>query len=109
LVNLLDDLIWQKPMLALKLMERKDFSGYDVFNIGTGNGNSVLEIISAFERITGVKLNYEIGPRRSGDVERVWGDVSKSPKQLNWKALEDIDTMMASAWAWEKYIYQNPL
>ena len=94
---------------ALKLMEKKDFSGYDVFNIGTGNGNSVLEIISAFERVTGVKLNYSIGPRRSGDVEKVWGDVTKSAKKLNWKAVEDIDTMMASAWAWEKYIAQNPL
>jgi UDP-glucose 4-epimerase len=94
---------------ALKLMEKNDFSGYDVFNIGTGNGNSVLEIISAFERVTGVKLNYEIGPRRSGDVEKVWGDVSKAENQLQWKAGLGIDQMMASAWAWEKYISQNPL
>jgi UDP-glucose 4-epimerase len=94
---------------ALKLMEKNDFSGYDVFNIGTGNGNSVLEIISAFERVTGVKLNYEIGPRRSGDVEKVWGDVSKAENQLQWKTELGIDAMMASAWAWEKYISQNPL
>ena len=94
---------------ALKLMEKNDFSGYDVFNIGTGNGNSVLEIISAFERVTGVKLNYFIGPRRSGDVEQVWGDVSKAENQLHWKAGLGIDAMMASAWAWEKYISENPL
>jgi UDP-glucose 4-epimerase len=94
---------------ALKLMEKRDFSGYDVFNIGTGNGNSVLEIISAFERVTGVKLNYFIGPRRSGDVEQVWGDVSKAENQLHWKAGLGIDAMMASAWAWEKYISENPL
>jgi UDP-glucose 4-epimerase len=94
---------------ALKLMQRNEFSGYDVFNIGTGNGNSVLEIIAAFERVTGVKLNYSIGARRSGDIEQVWGNVSKAGEKLNWKAGLGIDTMMSSAWAWEKYISQNPL
>jgi len=94
---------------ALKLMESNHFAGYDVFNIGTGTGNSVLEIINAFERVTGVKLNYEIGPRREGDIEKVWGDVSKSAEQLHWKAVLGIDTMMSTAWAWEKYIAGNPL
>jgi len=94
---------------ALKLMEGNAFSGYDVFNLGTGNGNTVLEIIHAFERATGVKLNYEIGPRRSGDVEQVWGDVTKSAKVLRWRAELGIDTMMSSAWAWEQYLAQNPL
>jgi UDP-glucose 4-epimerase len=94
---------------ALKLMEHSSFKGYDVFNIGTGNGNTVLEIIAAFERATGVKLNYEIGPRRSGDVEKVWGDVTKSTNELGWKAELDIDIMMSSAWEWEKYLSQNPL
>ncbi|ASU32133.1 UDP-glucose 4-epimerase GalE [Mucilaginibacter xinganensis] len=93
---------------ALKLMAGDNFSGYDVFNIGTGNGNTVLEIIAAFENTTGVKLNYEIGPRRNGDVEKVWGDVTKSSKVLNWTAALDIDIMMASAWEWEKYLSQNP-
>jgi UDP-glucose 4-epimerase len=94
---------------ALKLMEGNQFKGYDVFNLGTGNGNTVLEIIFAFERATGVKLNYEIGPRRSGDVEQVWGDVTKSAKELHWQALLSIDTMMSSAWAWEQYLSQSPL
>jgi UDP-glucose 4-epimerase len=94
---------------ALKLMSSNDFEGYDVFNIGTGNGNSVLEIIAAFEQTTGEKLNYEIGPRRGGDVEQVWGDVSKSEKQLHWSAGLGIDTMMSSAWEWEKYLSNNPL
>jgi UDP-glucose 4-epimerase len=93
---------------ALKLMANNDFIGYDVFNLGTGNGNTVLEIIAAFENTTGVKLNYEIGPRRDGDVEKVWGDVNKSSQVLNWKAKLSIDTMMASAWEWEKYLSQNP-
>jgi UDP-glucose 4-epimerase len=94
---------------ALKLMEGNAFSGYDVFNLGTGNGNTVLEIIHAFESATGVKLNYEIGPRRSGDVEKVWGDVTKSANVLHWRAGLGIDTMMSSAWAWEQYLAQNPL
>jgi len=94
---------------ALKLMAGNAFTGYDVFNLGTGNGNTVLEIIHAFERATGVKLNYEIGPRRSGDVEQVWGDVSKSANVLRWRAELGIDTMMSSAWAWEQYLAQNPL
>ncbi|HTE02015.1 MAG TPA: UDP-glucose 4-epimerase GalE [Mucilaginibacter sp.] len=93
---------------ALKLMEG-DFKGYDVFNIGTGVGNTVLEIIAAFEKSTGVKLNYQIGPRREGDIEKVWGDVTKAADQLHWKTELGIDTMMASAWAWEKYLSNNPL
>lgn len=94
---------------ALKLMQKDNFKGYDVFNIGTGNGTTVLQIIHAFERATGVKLNYEIGPRRGGDVEQVWGDVTKSTNKLGWKAKLGIDDMMSSAWEWEKYISQNPL
>ncbi len=94
---------------AFKLMATDSFIGYDVFNIGTGRANSVLEIITAFEQTTGVKLNYEIGPRRAGDVEKVWGDVTKSKNKLNWQTELDVNTMMASAWAWEKYIAENPL
>lgn len=94
---------------ALKLMAKDSFNGYDVFNIGTGIGSTVLEVIHAFERSTGVKLNYQVGPRRGGDVEQVWGDVTKSTKELNWKTESDLNTMMSSAWEWEKYISKNPL
>ena len=94
---------------ALKLMEKDSFKGYDVFNLGTGNGSSVLEVIHAFESATGVKLPYQIGPAREGDVEQVWGDVTKSANVLGWRAELSLDTMMASAWAWEKYLNQNPL
>ncbi|MDB5029550.1 UDP-glucose 4-epimerase GalE [Mucilaginibacter sp.] len=94
---------------ALKLMETKGFTGYDVFNIGTGKGSSVLEVIKAFEQTTGIKLAYTIGPRRDGDIEKVWGDVTKSKNVLKWKTELDLDTMMQSAWEWEKYIAQNPL
>jgi UDP-glucose 4-epimerase len=94
---------------ALKLMEEESFKGYDVFNIGTGKGTSVLEIVNAFERATGVKFAWAIGPRRSGDVEQVWGDVTKSESVLKWRAELDVDTMMASAWKWEKAIAEKPL
>lgn len=93
---------------ALKLAEQDSFEGYDVFNLGTGNGTSVLEVIHAFESSTGVKVNYEIGPRREGDVEQVWGDVTKSSTKLGWKAELGIGEMMSSAWEWEKYIAANP-
>ena len=94
---------------AFKLMATDEFTGYDVFNIGTGNGSSVLQIINAFEQSTGIKLNYQIGPRRAGDVEKVWGEVTKSKEKLKWQTELDINTMMQSAWEWEKYISNNPL
>ena len=95
---------------AIQLLEKGNPNGkYDVFNIGTGNGYSVLEAIKAFEQASGKKLNYEFGPRREGDVIQVWGDVSKSSKELGWKAELGIEEMMASAWAWEQYIHDNPL
>ncbi len=95
---------------AIRLLEKGNPNGnYDVFNLGTGNGFSVLEVIRAFEESTGVKLNYTIGPRRAGDIEQVWGDVSKSVAGLGWKAELGIDEMMRSAWKWEQYIHNNPL
>ena len=94
---------------ALKLAEKESFKGFDVFNIGTGTGTSVLEVIKAFEETTGVKLNYQIGPARAGDVEQVWGDVTKSTNELNWKTGLGINEMMSSAWNWENYLAKNPL
>lgn len=89
---------------ALKRLIEGAGERYEVFNIGTGKGTSVLEIIHAFEKATGEKLNYTIGKRREGDVEQTYGDVSKANKVLNWKAELDIEEMMRSAWAWEKYL-----
>lgn len=95
---------------AIKLLEKGNLNGkFDVFNVGTGKGNSVIEAIAAFEKAAGQKLNYEFGPRRDGDVVKVYGDVTKSEKELNWKAELGIDEMMASSWAWEKYLKENPL
>ncbi len=81
---------------------------YEVFNLGTGTGTTVLQVIEAFEQSTGEKLDYTIGPRRAGDVEKVWGDVSKASNELGWKAELGISEMMLSAWNWEKYLKDNP-
>lgn len=95
---------------ALRYMEDEAHSDkYEVFNIGTGTGSSVLEIIHAFENATHVKLDYKIGERRAGDIEKVYGDVAKAKSKLGWTAALDIHEMMRSAWEWEKYIKDNPL
>jgi UDP-glucose 4-epimerase len=95
---------------AIKLLEdQSDSQPYSVYNIGTGRGSSVLEVIQAFEQVTGVKLNYRIGPRRAGDIEQVFGDVTKAEKELGWKAGAGLEEMMSSAWEWEKYLKENPL
>nr|WP_322626385.1 UDP-glucose 4-epimerase GalE [uncultured Flavobacterium sp.] len=94
---------------AIKRLESAVASdNYEVFNLGTGKGSSVLEVIKAFESSTGEKLNYTVGARRSGDVEKVWGDVTKSSQVLGWKAELGIEDMMKSAWKWETYIKENP-
>lgn len=95
---------------AIKLLEKGNPNGkYDVFNVGTGNGYTVLEAIKAFESVSGEKLNYVIGPRREGDIIKVWGDVTKSVEQLGWKAELGIEEMMSSSWKWEKYLKENPI
>ena len=94
---------------AIKRLESTQAeSNYEVYNLGTGKGSTVLEIIHAFEESTGEKLDFTIGPRREGDVEQVWGDVTKSSANLGWTAELDINEMMRSAWNWEKYLKDNP-
>lgn len=94
---------------ALKRQEEGRMErNFEIFNVGTGKGSTVLEVIKAFEESTGVKLDYKIGPRRAGDVEKVWGDVTKAETELNWKAELGLEDMMKSAWAWENYIKENP-
>jgi UDP-glucose 4-epimerase len=94
---------------AIKRMEAKQMAAaYEVFNVGTGKGYSVLELIHTFEKVTGKQLNYRIGLPRDGDIVKIWGDVSLAEKELNWKAENDLTSMLSSAWAWEKYINNNP-
>ena len=74
----------------------------EVFNIGTGNGTSVLEIIKAFKDATGVEVPYEIAPRREGDIEKVWADASLANAELGWKAGKSLEETLLSAYRWEK-------
>ena len=80
------------------LMKNK---GKSAFNIGTGNGVSVLQAIHIFEKVNNIKVNYKIGPRRAGDVEKIYSDNTLSTNELKWKAQKTLDTAMLSAWKWE--------
>ncbi len=75
---------------------------YEIFNLGTGRGLSVLELVHAFEKATGVKLNYRIGPRREGDTEQVWAAPAKANKVLGWSADTPVEEILASAWKWQQ-------
>lgn len=77
-------------------------SDVEVFNIGTGRGTSVFEIVNMFEKVTGVKLNYKVGPRREGDIEKVWADASIANNVLGWKAEKTMEETLASAWKWQQ-------
>ncbi len=87
-------------------IKRIESSGkqYEYFNIGTGTGVSVMEIIKAFERSTGQKLKYKIVDRRTGDIEQVWADTTKANTVLGWKAEKTLDETVKSAWEWEKRV-----
>ncbi len=87
-----------------RMLKSEQKNSFEVFNIGTGNGNTVLEVIKAFEESTGMKLNYSICDRREGDIEKVYADTSRSNQILGWKAKKTLLEMMASAWAWEKQL-----
>jgi len=79
-------------------------AAYDVFNLGSGNGTTVLEVLKAFEQETGQKLDYTIGPRRPGDVQSIYANNSKATEVLGWKLNYTIEDAMSSAWKWQEYI-----
>jgi UDP-glucose 4-epimerase len=92
-------------VIALEhLMIRRNTRNYEVYNLGTGTGVSVLEAIKMFEEVSGLKLNYKIGPRRSGDVCAIYSDTTKAGADLGWKAKFDLREMMSSAWKWENFL-----
>lgn len=95
-------------VVAIKrLIEGKNKSDYEVFNLGTGQGVSVFEAIRSFERVSGIKLKYKIAGRRAGDIEKIWADPSYANKELGWKTLSSLDEAMKTAWDWEKFIRNN--
>ncbi|TKD66578.1 UDP-glucose 4-epimerase GalE [Flavobacterium sp. ASW18X] len=87
-----------------RLVDEKNDSNYEVFNLGTGTGSSVLEVIQSFERVSGEKLNYRIAPRREGDVIQAYADTKKANEVLGWSAKSTLDDAMKSAWEWEKKV-----
>ncbi len=92
-----------------RLLSNKLQSNFEFFNLGTGVGISVFEIISRFEKVNNIKLNYSVAPRRHGDVEQVWADTSLANTVLGWKASLNLDDMVSSAWAWEKALHNKEI
>ena len=86
------------------MIEDQNKHSYEIFNIGTGRGVSVLELVHKFEEVNHVKLNYKIGPRREGDIVAIWADPTLANTELGWKAGRTLDETLASAWAWEKHL-----
>ena len=87
-----------------RLLESKNESNYEVFNLGTGKGSSVLEAINAFEKASGEKLNWSFAPRRAGDVVQAYADTAKANTVLGWKTKRSLDEAIASAWKWEQKV-----
>lgn len=87
-----------------RMLDGKMEKDYEIFNIGTGRPVSVLELVNAFEKVNGLKLNYRFAPRRSGDVTAIWADPSLANEKLGWKAERSVEDTLAAAWAWEKHI-----
>lgn len=85
-----------------RLIEKKNKESFEVFNIGTGKGSSVLEVIQAFEKVTKKPLNYKIVGRREGDVTAAYADTSLANKELNWKTEISLETALKSAWQWQR-------
>ncbi|WP_200974892.1 UDP-glucose 4-epimerase GalE [Echinicola sp. 20G] len=86
---------------SIQYLADKQDSFFDLFNVGTGNGNTVMEVIKAFEKVSGAPLNYEIGPRRSGDIEKVWANTDKVSKVLGWTPQYNLEDALKDAWNWQ--------
>ena len=87
---------------AMRRVLDEETESLEFFNVGTGKGNSTLEIVNTFEKATGVKLNWKFGPRREGDIEEIYGNVEKANKVLGWKAEAKLDDFLRSAWKWQE-------
>ncbi|HOI27803.1 MAG TPA: UDP-glucose 4-epimerase GalE [Paludibacteraceae bacterium] len=95
------DLAKAHVVAVKRMLENKNKENIEVFNLGTGRGLSVLEIIRTFEKATTVKVPYEIAPRREGDITKVWADTTKANNELGWKAEISTEDTLRSAWNWE--------
>lgn len=94
---------------AMEYLGRKeDKNLYDWINLGTGKGSSVLEVVNAFEKVSGEKLNYRMAERRSGDVEKIYASTEKAEKVLGWKTELNLETALADAWRWQQRLGPKP-
>ena len=87
---------------ALEFLFRQNDNFYDIFNVGTGNGNTVLEVIKTFEKVSKQSLNYQIGPRRPGDIEKVWANTDKIKSELGWQAKYSLNDSLRDSWNWQQ-------
>jgi len=85
-------------------LDNKQEKNFEIFNLGTGNGYSVLEVIKTFEEVSKMKLNFEIVQRRDGDVPKLYANANLAEEKFNWKAESDLKEMIASAWKWEQKV-----
>ncbi|MGB0890772.1 MAG: GDP-mannose 4,6-dehydratase, partial [Flavobacteriaceae bacterium] len=85
-----------------RLLEKRNKTNFEFFNVGTGTGSSVLEVVKAFENSTGKKLNYKIVARRAGDITAAYADTTIANKELNWKTEKSLDEALLSAWKWQE-------
>ena len=87
-----------------RIIDGKSEDSVEIFNIGTGSGVSVQQLIDTFEKCTGVKLNYKVVGRRAGDIEKIWGNVDKANNVLGWKAVHTLEDALSSAWKWQLHL-----
>lgn len=90
-----------------RMVEDKMEAPYEIFNVGTGTPVSVMQLVEAFERVNGLKLNYKVVDRRPGDIVAIWADTSLAEQKLGWKATRTLDETLASAWAWERHLAEQ--
>ena len=98
------DLAKAHVVAVSRMIDGKMKEDYEIFNIGTGTPLSVYELVTTFERVNGIKLNYKFAPRRPGDVVAIWADTTYANEELGWKAERSIEDTLVSAWAWEQRI-----
>lgn len=98
------DLAKAHVMAIRRMLDNKDTDKIEIFNLGTGRGLSVKELIDSFERATGVKVPHRIGPRREGDIEQIWAIPDKANQVLGWKAEVPIDETMRNVWRWQQHL-----
>jgi UDP-glucose 4-epimerase len=101
------DLAKAHVVAVRRMVENKNRTDFEIFNLGTGRGVSVLELVKTFEKATGQKINYKIVGRRPGDAEQIWADTAFANEELGWSAGSTLEETLLSAWNWEKYYKES--